>query len=284
LLQDFACERIRPPHCPARAATAYRAGEPPPVLWQHGRVIDVAGQRKNDIGRPRSGITSRPDLSSTEQILDAAARLFVERGYSATSTRAIADEVGIRQASLYYHFPRKEQILEVLLMRTVEPSMRVARYLQSSTAPAEVRLASLIAFDTSQLLSATHNVGMLYFLPEIRKDIFEPFRRERTTLRGVYADLISESVAAPVRVELGPALGSGARSSLDYLVDVVFGMVESVIAIRADRGDEDSSELVPTIEQSSLRVLGHNSEAIRDILRHAESFNDLRDAALASST
>ena len=46
-----------------------------------------------------------------EEILAAAAGLFAERGYAATSTRLIADTVGIRQASLYYHFANKEQIL-----------------------------------------------------------------------------------------------------------------------------------------------------------------------------
>lgn len=46
-----------------------------------------------------------------EQILDAAARLFVEKGFSATSTRDIARVSGMLPGSLYYHFSSKEDLL-----------------------------------------------------------------------------------------------------------------------------------------------------------------------------
>jgi AcrR family transcriptional regulator len=46
-----------------------------------------------------------------ERVLDTAEWLFHERGYNAVSMRDIADELGIRQASLYYHVPEgKEQL------------------------------------------------------------------------------------------------------------------------------------------------------------------------------
>ena len=232
-------------------------------------MVETHVHKRGERGRPRSGTSHRPDLSATEQILDAAARLFVERGYAATSTRAIADSVGIRQASLYYHFANKGQILEVLLMRTVEPSMRVAHYLEAATATSAARLYSLAAFDARQLFTATHNVGSLYLLPELRHELFEPFRAKRATLREVYARLIADSIATAVRVELGPVRGSRAQSSLDYLADVIFGMVESAIAIRADRPEDDSDVLVTAIAQSCLRVLGHDSEAIHRISAEA---------------
>lgn len=46
-----------------------------------------------------------------QQLLDAAARLFRERGYHVTSMRDIAREVGMLSGSIYYHFPSKEEIL-----------------------------------------------------------------------------------------------------------------------------------------------------------------------------
>ena len=42
---------------------------------------------------------------STQRVLDVAERLFMDRGYSAITLRDIADELGMKQASLYYHFP-----------------------------------------------------------------------------------------------------------------------------------------------------------------------------------
>ncbi|MBD2198187.1 MULTISPECIES: TetR/AcrR family transcriptional regulator [Calothrix] len=45
-----------------------------------------------------------------ERILEQAEELFRSRGYNTVTMREIADAVGIRQASLYYHFPSKEQL------------------------------------------------------------------------------------------------------------------------------------------------------------------------------
>ena len=49
-----------------------------------------------------------------EEILAAAARMFLERGVERVSTRAIADAVGISQTSLYVYFPNRNAILEEL--------------------------------------------------------------------------------------------------------------------------------------------------------------------------
>lgn len=44
-------------------------------------------------------------------VLDAAARLFREKGYASTSMRDIAAASGMLPGSLYYHFPSKEALL-----------------------------------------------------------------------------------------------------------------------------------------------------------------------------
>jgi TetR/AcrR family transcriptional regulator, cholesterol catabolism regulator len=44
-------------------------------------------------------------------VLDAAARLFREKGYASTSMRDIATASGMLAGSLYYHFPSKEALL-----------------------------------------------------------------------------------------------------------------------------------------------------------------------------
>jgi TetR/AcrR family transcriptional regulator, cholesterol catabolism regulator len=58
---------------------------------------------------------------STQRILDVAEALFMDRGYSAITLRDIADELGIKQASLYYHFPAgKEQLFVAMAERLFE--------------------------------------------------------------------------------------------------------------------------------------------------------------------
>jgi AcrR family transcriptional regulator len=48
-----------------------------------------------------------------ELILNTAARLFTQQGYTETSVRQIADEVGCTEAALYYHFKEgKRELLQ----------------------------------------------------------------------------------------------------------------------------------------------------------------------------
>ena len=53
--------------------------------------------------------TPRRDL-----ILQTAAQLFAEKSFHAVGMRAIADAVGVRSSSLYYHFPSKMDILHAI--------------------------------------------------------------------------------------------------------------------------------------------------------------------------
>ncbi|MDX8031334.1 TetR family transcriptional regulator [Lentzea sp. BCCO 10_0856] len=56
-------------------------------------------------------------MSATpERILVSARALFAERGYRATSMQAIADQVGITKAALYYHFASKDELLRHLTL------------------------------------------------------------------------------------------------------------------------------------------------------------------------
>jgi AcrR family transcriptional regulator len=70
----------------------------------------------SSVGRPRADPRSST-ADPQEEILAAAADLFATVGYTAASTRAIAQAVGLRQASLFHYFPRKEAILDELLDR-----------------------------------------------------------------------------------------------------------------------------------------------------------------------
>jgi TetR/AcrR family transcriptional regulator, cholesterol catabolism regulator len=53
--------------------------------------------------------------ATRQSILHAAAGLFRQRGYAAVSLRDIAEAVGMKTGSLYYHFSSKESLVEEIL-------------------------------------------------------------------------------------------------------------------------------------------------------------------------
>jgi AcrR family transcriptional regulator len=56
--------------------------------------------------------------SPKEAIRNAAAKLFAEKGFAATSTREICQQAGVTKPVLYYHFGNKEQLYEELVLDT----------------------------------------------------------------------------------------------------------------------------------------------------------------------
>ncbi len=83
---------------------------------------------------------SENETSEAQQrVLDVAETLFMRQGYSAITLRDIADALGIRQASLYYHFPKgKEQIYLTMAERLFE---RHRAGLEAAIAACDVAIA-----------------------------------------------------------------------------------------------------------------------------------------------
>jgi len=64
-----------------------------------------------------------------DRILKAAARILSSRGYSATTLRAIASELGIKAGSIYYHFSSKDEIIDEVMdigLRAVQAAVECA--------------------------------------------------------------------------------------------------------------------------------------------------------------
>lgn len=189
-------------------------------------------------GRPRATGEPAGDRDSRQDLLDAAAELFIEHGYTATSTRAIADRAGLRQASLYHYFGGKEDILAVLIEGTVRPSLHTGRALLSADASPLAKLWTLCRFDLSLLCGGPHNLGVLYLRPEIQTPRFAEFHAEHTELRALYRHLV---------------LASGAD---DVAADLVFGMVEGIVLTRQWKEVTDVDTYARTGADAGIRIAG----------------------------
>lgn len=76
-----------------------------------------------------SGVRERSQKSARgaatrERIVEEAFSLFAERGFHAVSVRDIAAAVGIKDASLYNHFPTKQAIFDAIVSEAFERTRR----------------------------------------------------------------------------------------------------------------------------------------------------------------
>src|SRR5262249_56365177 len=112
------------------------------------------------VPRARLVRNSKP-LRRADEIIDAAARVFAERGYHGTSTQAIADVLGMRQASLYYYFTSKEAALEAVCVRGTDGFVEAAAAVgKGKGAPLE-KLARLIVAHLAPI-QTRHDYGKAF--------------------------------------------------------------------------------------------------------------------------
>jgi AcrR family transcriptional regulator len=97
----------------------YLNGAGSPGIRARLTLPDFTGNEKKPAARARRTpvATDNPALG---RALDAAVGLFSRKGYTATSTREVAELVGIQKASLYYHVESKEDLLFLICQSSLE--------------------------------------------------------------------------------------------------------------------------------------------------------------------
>lgn len=70
---------------------------------------------KRDKTEERINKVRKKGLKTREKIIKVATKLFAKYGFAGTSMDEISEKVGIKKASLYHHFPSKQDIYFVLI-------------------------------------------------------------------------------------------------------------------------------------------------------------------------
>lgn len=127
-----------------------------------------------------------------EEVIEAAAAVFAERGYHGASTRDVADRLGMRQASLYYYFPSKEAALEQVCLRGVEGFVEHAEAVAAGEGSAVEKLTAVIRQNLTAMgerpAFSRAFVRERRFLPaESRRRIGQVSRQYERVIEGIIA-------------------------------------------------------------------------------------------------
>jgi AcrR family transcriptional regulator len=151
--------------------------------------------RAGDRTKPKAG--NAPELSgAAAQILDIAATLMREKGYEATTIRAIAQKVGIKAGSVYHHFPSKDEIVRQVVVKGVRgvssAVIDALAALPATSGPRKrletaVRAHLLSALEQSDYTSAS--IRAFAFLP---RGIREECRIERKKYEDIWRNLMAD--------------------------------------------------------------------------------------------
>ena len=133
------------------------------------------------------------------EAIRAAAFVFAEKGFHGSSTRDIAERLGIKQGSLYYYFKSKEEALgEVCLYGIADYADRMEQ-IASSDQPFEAKLMATVMSHLSSYREKNealkvHNDERLYLPEEKRHKLKQLGSAYRQRLEGIFEDAVRDGV------------------------------------------------------------------------------------------
>ena len=162
--------------------------------------------------RPRS------EAYSLDELLDVVSRVFLERGYDATSMEDLARATGRTKSSIYHHVTGKEQLLALAVGKAVDALFAVLDEPASTTGPAVDRLEHVVRRSAQVLVELLPYVTLLLRVRGNTDAEREALARRRTFDRRLSALVREAMVEGDVRADLDPRL----------VTRLLFGMVNSV--------------------------------------------------------
>ncbi|HHU66968.1 TetR/AcrR family transcriptional regulator [Corynebacterium sp.] len=193
--------------------------------------------------------------SRRDQIAAAATELFAQRGYFGTGMEDIATAVGMGTSSLYNHFRSKQEVLSVVLLRTMEDQLRThARALAGAVDPVDKLHRSMIAhvqFHTENVVATRVINTQVTALAEPHRSMVHQLRRDYVSR---WQAIIDEGVGS------GQFTVADRRITCFALLDMGIG-----IPLWYDRdGRLSQQELIDCYADMALRLVGVDPAVVRD--------------------
>ncbi len=142
------------------------------------------------IKRNRNG--TRKDV-----IIAKAAKLFREKGFSATSMRDLAEHVGVEAASLYNHISSKAEILQEICFKTANNFMSHIEEVDATPDKTAIeKIQAILRFHIRQMLD---NYEEVYVSDREWKHLTDPYLSNMQTQRRAYRQRIASVIEDGIR-------------------------------------------------------------------------------------
>jgi AcrR family transcriptional regulator len=173
------------------------------------------------------------DNTTKSKILDAAEKLFVDNGFTATSLRAIIKEADVNTAAVHYHFGSKEGLIEAVFKRRISELNRerleMLDDLEAEFGDRPVPLDDVIRVFLSPVMRRHCAGGVEDVIPQLMgRAITEP----ESVFHGSVHDAFKE-IAERFGRAIARAMPGLSRDEIEWRLHMVVGaMVFTVIAPR----------------------------------------------------
>jgi AcrR family transcriptional regulator len=169
-----------------------------------------------DSGKAESAGPAKRRLPPREKLLDAAEALFYANGIHSVGIDRILAETSVAKATLYRHFPSKDDLVAAYLTRRHERV--IAGMAEAAQAPLSARDRARNIFDQLQAKANSADFRGCAFAMAVAEyagnpDVTGIARRHKAAVRSIFADLAAEAGGPPAAGTHMALLYEGALAS-----------------------------------------------------------------------
>ncbi|NOY60883.1 MAG: TetR family transcriptional regulator [Calditrichaeota bacterium] len=172
-----------------------------------------------------------------KQLLEAAVRVFSEKGYAATRLSDIGEEAGVTRGAIYWHFGNKKELFAALFKERVDPFFKFIKEILNE------------------------DFGPLDKIQKILTVFFERFRCDRDFLANQHLDFIEMKIRNEV-----PEIRTFMKEREDKFYEILVDVVNAGIELGEIRKDVDpdavTSMLATLIAGYAFLLAGNEASSL----------------------
>jgi TetR/AcrR family transcriptional regulator, cholesterol catabolism regulator len=158
-----------------------------------GRAPGVRQRVPRDASRAQSDHAQRKQTRPRRQeVIDVAAKIFREKGFTATTTQDLGDALGILKGSIYYYIDTKDDLLYAIIEEAHDRGRQALEVAQADEGPVLDRLRRMIQHNISSAIA--HQDKTAVFNTEFRF-LSEARQRRVIALRDQYEYFLRDLLA-----------------------------------------------------------------------------------------
>jgi AcrR family transcriptional regulator len=192
-------------------------------------------------------IQTNKDISRKDVIVQAAANLFLEKGYKAASMRDLAERVGVEAASLYNHIRSKTELLHDICFAVANRYWEHLSQIEATDNPVINKIEALLRFQINQMI---YNYAEVHVSDREWRHLAEPYlsnyQTQRRNYRKRFAALVEKGI------EQGQIKNIDAPTAVLIMLHAISG-IESWHRSKQKISDEALEENMITIMLDGLR-------------------------------
>src|SRR5579859_5452108 len=171
---------------------------------------------------------TKDEAAATRQaLLDAALKVFSQKGYAAARLEDVAEQTGVSRGAIYWHFHSKAELYNTLVEETSAQTEGVVRRAVAEgggilDTHRRVMIGLLVLLEEDATYRAVQE--LVLFKTEVTPELEESIKIKAAAFRAVEARVAATLQAGidagEVRADLDPVMG--ARAALTYVNGIIF--------------------------------------------------------------